>query len=151
MITIHQERPDTPDARALIAELEAFLNPLYPPESRHGLSVEALLTQGVDFFIIRDHEQAAGCVGLLSVGHEYGEVKRMYVRPAFRGRGLGARLLDHLVEQARTRGLPCLRLEMGVTQPEAQRLYERQGFYQVGPFGPYRPDPLCLFYERRIE
>lgn len=48
-ITIHAERPDTADALALIAELEAELAPLYPPESQHGYSVEKLIAQGVAF------------------------------------------------------------------------------------------------------
>jgi putative acetyltransferase len=149
-ITIVQERPDTPEAVALIAELEAFLNPLYPPESRHGLSVEALIAQGVDFFVARREGAAAGCGGLLCVDRDYAEVKRMYVRPAHRGQGLGALILGRLEQHALARGLPVLRLEMGVTQPAAQRLYERFGFRQIPPFGPYRPDPLSLFYEKRL-
>ena len=48
---ITPERPDTPDARALIAELEAYLEPLYPSESRHGYSVEKLIAEGVAFFL----------------------------------------------------------------------------------------------------
>ena len=56
---ITPERPDTTDARALIAELEAQLEPLYPSESRHGYAVEKLIAQGVAFFVIR-HDGAAG-------------------------------------------------------------------------------------------
>jgi putative acetyltransferase len=150
MTTIAPERPDTPDAMALIAELEAHLNPLYPPESRHGLSVEALLAQGVDFFVVRQGGAAAGCGGLLCVGREYGEVKRMYVRPAFRGQGLAKAILRHLEAHARARGLPVMRLETGIGQTEAIGLYERFGFASIGPFGPYRPDPLSLFFEKRL-
>src|SRR5258708_28707271 len=53
------ERPDTPDAIALITELEATLEPLYPRESRHGLSVERLITEGVPFFVLRSGGIAA--------------------------------------------------------------------------------------------
>jgi putative acetyltransferase len=149
-ITIAQERPDTPEAVALIAELEAFLNPLYPPESRHGLSVAALISQGVDFFVARRAGAAAGCGGVLCVGRDYAEVKRMYVRPTFRGQGIGALILGQLEQHALARGIQVLRLEMGIAQPEAQRLYERAGFRQIPPFGAYRPDPLSLFYEKRL-
>jgi hypothetical protein len=91
-ITIAQERPDSADGLALIAELDAVLNPSYPPESRHGFRVEQLITQGVAFFIVRVDQQAAGCGGILLVpqpsnDHPYGELKRMYTRPAFRGQG----------------------------------------------------------------
>src|SRR6185437_12923115 len=71
------ERPDTADAILLITELEAQLDPLYPRESRHGLSVEQLLAQDVAFFLLRSNREPAGCGGVKLFGVEYGEVKRM--------------------------------------------------------------------------
>src|SRR5689334_18232703 len=118
-VVITQERPDTADALQLIAELEAHLDPLYPSESRHGYSVEKLLAQDVAFFLIRYHETPAGCGGIQLYGTEYGELKRMYVRPQFRGLGLGKRMLDHLEEFARIRGVGLLRLETGIHQHAA--------------------------------
>ena len=84
-VAIAAERPDTPDAIALIGELDAHLQTRYAVESRHGLSVERLLREGVAFFVARDGGRPAGCGGVLLVGREYAEIKRMYVRPAFRG------------------------------------------------------------------
>src|SRR5512140_925261 len=104
-INIVPERPDTPDARMLIAELEAYLEPLYPAESRHGFSVDKLLREGVAFFLIRQEGQPAGCGGMKLFGSEYGEVKRMYVRPGFRGRGVAKSMLRHLEAHARERGV----------------------------------------------
>jgi putative acetyltransferase len=147
-VVITEERPDTPDARALIEELEAHLDPLYPRESRHGFSVEKLLRERVAFFVTRDDEQAAGCGGVFLVGHEYAEIKRMYVRPAFRGRGLGGLMLDHLIAHARAQGLTVIRLETGIHQHEAIALYQRHGFRRIAPFGPYRDDPLSRYYEK---
>ena len=91
IIEIHAERPDTPDAIVLISELEAILSPGYPPESRHGYNVEKLIQQRVDFFIVRSDSMAAACGGLQAYPEGYGEIKRMYVRPDFRGLGLGKR------------------------------------------------------------
>jgi len=144
------ERPDTPDARALIAELEAHLAPLYPPESRHGYSVEKLIAEGVAFFVIRVNATPAGCGGLQLFGTDYGEVKRMYVRPQFRGLGLAKLMLDHLTAYAQGRGIGVLRLETGIHQRAAINLYERMGFRSIPPFGKYREDPLSRFYEKRI-
>src|SRR5512144_1716861 len=79
------ERPDTPDAQMLIAELEAHLDPYYPKTSRHGYSVEKLVQQGVAFFVTRHNDVAAGCGGVQFFGTDYGEIKRMFVRPQFRG------------------------------------------------------------------
>src|SRR5437899_9597022 len=104
---ITPERPDSPDAIMLITELEAHLDPLYPAESRHGYSVEKLLAQAVAFFVLRDGTPA-GCGGIQLFGNEYGELKRMYIRPKFRGLGYGKLLLDHLADYARVRGVGLL-------------------------------------------
>lgn len=147
---ITQERPDTPDAVALIGELEAHLAPLYPQESRHGFSIEQLLRDGVAFFVLRHDQRAAACGGVKLFGDEYGEVKRMYVRPQFRGFGFGKQMLDQLAAYAQGQGVPVLRLETGIYQTAAIALYERWGFQAIGPFGHYKADPLSLFFEKRI-
>jgi putative acetyltransferase len=149
-IQIARERPDTPDATALVTELEAGLAARYPDESRHGFSVEQLARQGVHFFVLRADGVAAACGGILFVDGEYGEIKRMYVRPRFRGRGLGRRILEHLAAHARASGITLLRLETGVDQLEAIGLYESMGFRRCPPFGPYRDDPLSPCYELRM-
>jgi ribosomal protein S18 acetylase RimI-like enzyme len=134
-VAIAEERPDTPDAIELIGELDAHLGSLYAVESQHGFSVDKLLRDGVTFFVTRDDGRAAGCGGLLIVGREYAEIKRMYVRPAFRGRGLAARCWT-ISSRMRGRGLTLVRLETGIHQHEAIALYERRGFQQIPPFGP---------------
>jgi putative acetyltransferase len=149
--TITLERPDTPDATALITELEAALEPLYPQASRHGLSVERLLTEGVPFFVLRADDVPAGCGGVQLFGAEYAEIKRMYVRPQFRGRGFAKLILIHLSEHARQHGIPLLRLETGIHQHEAIRLYEGFGFQRIPPFGNYTDDPLSLCYEKSLD
>lgn len=149
-IVIIPENPDSADAVALIAELEALLAPLYPPQSRHGLSVEQLVSQSVAFFVLRYDGAPAACAGIQLFGEEYGEVKRMYVRPDFRGLGLGRALLVHLEEYARARGFGLLRLETGIYQTEAINLYERYGFRRIPPFGRYFEDPLSRCYEKAI-
>lgn len=149
-ITIAAERANTPTAIELIGELEAALAPGYPSASRHGYSVEKLLAQGVAFFVIYVDGQPAGCGGIQLVGSEYGELKRMYVRPQFRGARLGARMVEHLAAYACAQGVATLRLETGIHQRAAIRLYESVGFTRIEPFGPYRPDPLSLFFEKRL-
>ena len=150
-VVITGERPDSEAAMELIAELEAHLSPLYPAESRHGYSVDKLLREGVAFFVIRCEGLPAGCGGLQLFGSEYGEVKRMYVRPAFRGLGLGKLMIAHLVTYARSQGIGSLRLETGIHQHEAIGLYERMGFKRIPPFGSYCEDPLSRFYEKSLD
>jgi GNAT superfamily N-acetyltransferase len=147
---IMRERPDTPDAVQLIDELEGVLAPLYPSTSRHGLSVQRLITEGVHFFVMRSAGEAAGCGGVKIFDDGYGEVKRMYVRPRFRGMGLAKLMLDHLAQTTREQGINLLRLETGIHQREAISLYEGWGFQRIGPFGDYKEDPLSLFFEKRL-
>ena len=150
ILRISAERPDTPEATALIAELEAYLAPMYPAESRHGLSVERLIEAKVAFFVLRSDGAPAGCGGVQFFGRKYGELKRIYVRPQFRSRGLSKRIMEHLESYSREHGIPLLRLETGIHQHEAIGLYERLGYTRIDPFGEYRPDPLSIFYEKRI-
>jgi putative acetyltransferase len=147
---ITRERPDTPDAIRLITELESHLAARYPSESRHGFSVEKLLAEDVAFFLLRADGAPASCGGIQLVGREYGELKRMYVRPEFRGAGFAKLMLAHLASHAEAHDITLLRLETGIHQQEAIGLYERWGFYRIPPFGPYTDDPLSRCYEKRL-
>ncbi|HYV96253.1 MAG TPA: GNAT family N-acetyltransferase [Gemmatimonadaceae bacterium] len=147
---VSRESPDTKDASALIAELQAELEPLYAAKSRHGYSVEKLLQTGVAFFVAREDGVPAGCGGIQLFGTEYGELKRMYVRPAHRGRGCAKAVFDALAGHARSNGVTLLRLETGIYQTAAIAFYEREGFRQIPPFGPYWDDPVSRCYELRL-
>lgn len=148
-ITIVREQPNTSDAVTLINELEAYLEPMYPQESRHGYSIEKLLAEDVAFFVLRDEGMAAACGGL-QLYDDYAEVKRMFTRPQFRGRGFARQMLEHLAAYALSQERPLLRLETGIHQHEAIAFYERAGFQRIPPFGAYREDPLSLFFEKAL-
>lgn len=149
-VVIARESPDTETARRLIAELVAALDhPDYPPESRHGYSVDKLIREGVHFFVLRADGEAAGCGGVQFFSG-FGELKRMFVRGAFRGRGLGQVMLRHLEDHARSENCAKLRLETGIHQGDAIQFYERAGFARIPPFPPYKPDPKSLFFEKRL-
>jgi putative acetyltransferase len=132
-ITIDRERPDSADSRALIAELDAYLIPLYPPASHHGYPAEKLIAEGVAFFILRCEGVAAGCGAVKFFGTEYAEIKRLYTRPQFRGTGLGRAMMEHLEARAMDHGIRVFRLETGVDQPEAIGLYEKMGYRRIAP------------------
>jgi putative acetyltransferase len=141
-------RPDSEDVAALIAELDTHLGSRgYPKASQHGYSIEKLQREAVAFFVIRCESVSAGCGGVQLYGTEYGELKRMYVRPAFRGLGLAKAMLRHLARYAQERGAALLRLETGIYETPAIALYEGFGFRRRSPFGEYREDPFSLYYE----
>ena len=147
---IRIEHPDQPELHQLIEELDAYQKPLYPPESHHGIDLEALSRANVVFAVIRSGAGTAIGCGAVVVGGQEGELKRMYIRPGHREQGLGGRLLQFLETEARRQGCEVLRLETGIRQLAAIRLYERRGYRKCPPFGDYREDPMSVFLEKII-
>ena len=142
------ESPDQPEVIALIAELDAYHDALYPPESRHYLDLAALKQSNVVFAVARDEMgRPIGC-GAVVLHPEVGELKRMYVSPRGRGQGVAKRLLALLESQAIGAGCKWLRLETGPYQPEALALYAAAGYQRRGPFGEYTDDPLSVFLQK---
>ena len=78
------------------------------------------------------------------------EVKRMYVAPAARGRGLARAILLHLERTAAEAGAEAVVLETGLRQPEAIALYQSSGYTGVPPFGFYQDSPLCRCFAKRL-
>jgi putative acetyltransferase len=153
-VVIEQARAPTAEIVELLGELDAVLSGPYAADQRHALSVEQLFQPNVRFFVARLDGAAAACGGV-GFYDGYAELKRMYSRPAVRGRGVAKALLRRLEAEARAVGSPLLRIETGVYQEEALRFYEGAGFRRCGPFGPYADMPpraieLSLFYEKAV-
>ena len=145
---IKLETPNQPEVVALIDLLDAYQLSLYPPESVYALDMNSLLQPNVLFAVARNIDGAAVGCGAIVVTPEYGEVKRMFVHPSARGRGVAQRLLGMLETEALARGCRQFMLETGPSQPEAIGLYERLGYRVRGPYGGYRDDPLSVFMEK---
>ena len=153
-LVIERVTAPTPDASMLITELEAELSATYSAEQRHGLSVERVFQPNVLFFIAHLSGQAVGCGGI-ALADGFAEVKRMYVRPQARGRGIAQAILGRLEQEARSRGMNLLMLETGDAQQSATRLYEKAGFKRCGAFGEYATMPQdaikrSVFFEKRL-
>ena len=157
IVVEHVEAP-TDEVRALIGELDAELSGPYAAEQRHGLSVERIFRlesrRRVLFFVARVDGQAVGCGGL-AFEEGFAEVKRMYVRPGARGRGVARAILGRLESEAQRRGITRLMLETGDAQVAAMRFYERAGFVRCGAFGDYaamepRAVERSVFFEKGI-
>jgi putative acetyltransferase len=85
-----------------------------------------------------------------TIGDGVAEIKRMYVLPNVRGRGIARRMLAFLENEARVIGVQKLKLETGTRQPEAIALYSKTGYSPTGPFGEYPPSPLNVFFEKSL-
>jgi putative acetyltransferase len=150
-LRIALESPDQPEVVALIDALDAYQKPLYPPESHHGIGLDALLQPQVLFAVARTADHAAvGCGAVVLQPGGWGEVKRMFLLPDWRGGGRAQALLTFLEAAAAARGCTTLRLETGILQHAALAFYRRAGFARRGPFGGYAPDPLSVFMEKEL-
>jgi len=144
------ESPDQREVIALISELDAYQDTLYPPESRHCLDLESLKRPNVLFFVARDDERRAVGCGAVVLNPAYGEIKRMYVSPHCRGKGVARGLLRALESASAEAGCKLLKLETGPFQPDALGLYASLGYERRGPFGGYSPDPLSVFLQKTL-
>ena len=137
--------PDSVPAAALIAKLDAYLLDLYPAESNHIDSPEELGRSHVHFLGALENGCLLGCGAVKLMDDGYAEVKRIFVDPAFRGKGLAQRILLALEDIARLAGYNTLRLETGIYQPEALRMFENNGYARTGRYGNYPDDPMSVF------
>jgi putative acetyltransferase len=148
-LTIGVERADRADVHALLLTVRAWSTGLYPPESRHGLELAAYQSPEVTLYVAREGGVVVGCGAYLLPGDGSAEVKSMFVLPEARGRGIGSAILT-AIEDALRGQVTTLRLETGIKQDAAIRLYESAGFRRRGPFGSYRDDPLSVFMEKPL-
>jgi putative acetyltransferase len=149
-VRVALERPDQAEVLALIEALDRYQRPLYPPESHHGIDTGELTRPNVLFAVARDAlGRAVGC-GAIMLTREYGEVKRMFVRPEQRRGGIAKAILARLEAEAIARGCRRFALETGIRQPEALALYERAGYSRCEPFGEYVADPWSVFMSKQV-
>lgn len=123
-----------------------------PACSVHAMPIERLRAPDVTFWSIWEDGRLAGCGALKALPDEQGEIKSMRTAPDFLRRGVGERMLLHLIEEARRRGYRQLSLETGSGPPFAPAiaLYGKHGFVPCGPFGDYADDPFLRFMTRLL-
>lgn len=150
-MNITLEFPNQPDIIALIADLDAYQDTLYPAEARYALDLTSLCQPNVLFAVARNTEGTAIGCGAIVVNDSYGEIKRMYVQPGDRGKGVARKIIDMLETHAAAQNCKKLMLETGPYQPEALAFYARQGYQRCGPFGDYPEHPLSVFMEKQLK
>jgi GNAT superfamily N-acetyltransferase len=144
---------DDPDVQRLATDQQAEIRARYGGKEEPGRKPSAADVSVV--VLARDDDGAPlGCGALRELGDGVAEVKRMYVVPAARGRGVSNAVLAALEDAARERGWTTLRLETGPLQPEAVGLYTGAGYRPIGAFGAYVGDADAedsLFFARALE
>ncbi|MCH6484436.1 GNAT family N-acetyltransferase [Pseudoxanthomonas sp. LH2527] len=141
-----------PAVIALLQEHLDWMHRTSPPESVHALDLDALRGNDISFWAAWDGEALAGCGALRRLDAGHGEVKSMRTAQTHLRRGVAARMLDHILDEARHRGYRRLSLETGSMAyfAPARALYTRAGFVACAPFGDYVEDPNSVFMTRTL-
>lgn len=144
------EMPLQDEVRTLVAELNAVLLELTPPEHCHHLTVEQMADADTTVFVARDGGAAVACGALKRHEGGIGEVKRMYTRPSHRGQRIGEQIVARIEAMARAEGLKRLVLETGDRHYAAWKVYERSGFTRCGPVLDYADVKWSVFYDKLL-
>lgn len=146
MFTLTRESHESVIARRLIEALDLELTAQYPEEGATFFELLAVdVTEGHGAFLVAwEGTEPVGCGAVRKLTDDRVELKRMYVVPNFRGKGVGCALLSALEDIARSLGARELVLETGSRQVAAVHMYERAGFGAIASFGPYANSPLSV-------
>jgi len=159
-IRLREAAIDDPAVRVLFAELDSDLWRAYPEEAGTPYTPDAaLVAAGQGLVLLAEvHGEPAACGVVFqtrdpATGEPFAEVKRMYARPRFRGRGLGRLVLERLLAAAAVWPIDEIRLETGERSPAAVALYRALGFVPCACWGAYSTNPLSRCYrlvKRRV-
>jgi GNAT superfamily N-acetyltransferase len=143
---------ESPDVQALAEAQQAASRALYGGEADIGPAREGWMFEPPDgvFLVAREAGRAVGCGGVCRFDGDRAELKRMYVVPEARGRGLGRRLLDELEAAARRLGYRGIVLETGNLHHEALALYASAGYAPIPCYGPYAARALSRCFEKHL-
>ena len=149
-ISIAAVSPGADEAVPLLRAMDEELRRRYPQWQPHDLRAEEMNDPRLVFLVARAGGRAIGCGAVRELEPGVGEVKRMFVAPEWRGRGIARRILEALEAEARARDMVAIRIETGSGQPEAISLYRSAGYADIPPFGDYVGNPVSVCFEKRL-
>jgi len=123
-----------------------------PPESVHALGLEALRNPDITFWSAWQDSELTGCGAIKELDSRHGEIKSMRTASTHLRKGVAARLMRHILEEAERRSYERLSLETGSMDAfaPARSLYASFGFKPCGPFANYVEDPYSVFMTREV-
>ncbi len=150
-ISLRTVEPTEPAIRALIEALDEYRKSLYPLEFTLLVPPEKLKSPPIVFLAAYEDDQLLGCGGIDFTDPDYAEIRKMYVEPAARGKGVADLLLNALEQQARQRQYHLICLETGKFQEAAMGLYQKHGYQPSKAFGPYQENPYSRYYSKTLK
>lgn len=150
-LVIERCHVDETNVTAMFNELDREVVSRNPSEMHDmTLAAEDVAPGNGGLYLMFVAGEPAGCGAIRRVEGNVGELRRMFVRPPFRGSGLGAAMVSHLCGTARDLGIGRVVLETDTRQPDAQQRYERAGFNKTTSYGPNRDRPYASFYAKDL-
>jgi ribosomal protein S18 acetylase RimI-like enzyme len=141
---IRPARPDELDAvRELFREYGEFVGSPICFEN-FAREIASLPGEYICLLVAEESGELAGCAALRRIGEGIAEMKRLYVRPAFQGRGLGRLLAARIIQEAQAQGYQLLRLDTLPVMGSALALYRGLGFREIPPYGGNPPEAICF-------
>ena len=136
----------------LLREHLAGMAQASPPESMHALDLRGLRSPEITFWSAWQGEELLGCGALKELDTRHGEIKSMRTAPTHLRKGVGARILRHILGEAQRRSYVRLSLETGSMAEfaPARSLYTKFGFDYCQPFADYLEDPNSVFMTRQL-
>lgn len=150
MIELRVEPYDGPVAQELIAAVQQEYVTRYGGPDDSPVDPDEFTPPDGCFVVAYDGVEAVATGGLRRSDDGAMEIKRMYVKPQWRGRGLSRVVLADLEQRARDLGATRIVLETGEKQPEAIRLYETSGYERIDGFGHYACSPMSVSFGKTL-
>ncbi|QWU14842.1 Acetyltransferase (GNAT) family protein [Paenibacillus sophorae] len=145
-----QVAPEHPDLALLIAQLDHYLFELYPPEEVFLVDFEDPYVNDIYFIVAYLNSRPVGCGAIKKLDEEHVELKRFFVEPEFRNKGIARMIMQRLEEEAANQGYKGIKLETGDQQTEAIGFYKKNGYGEIERFGEYADCRSSLCFEKKL-
>ncbi len=143
---------DNVEVNHLLTKHFIELRSVSPDDSCHVLDIKGLKDSSIKFWSFWDNNQLIGCAALKFLEDEHGEFKSIRVEDNFRGKGVGEKIISHLIEVAKNEGIKRLSIETGAGDffKSARKLFKKFGFKTCRPFADYKEDPNSCYFDLEI-
>ena len=132
----------------LLKEHFVELRSVSPEGSTHVLDINGLKDPTIKFWSLWENDELIGCGALEFLDNEHGEFKSIRIANSFRRRGLGEKIIDHLISEAKKLNIKKLSIETGSGDffSPARKLFQKFGFKPCQPFAHYKEDPNSCYF-----
>ena len=139
---------DNPEVNELLNKHFVELRSVSPADSTHVLDIAGLKDQSIKFWSLWENNELIGCGALKFLEKNHGEFKSIRVTDKFRKTGIGVKIIDHLIEEAKKLEVSKLSIETGAGEffLPARKLFSKFGFKACPPFAHYKEDPNSCYY-----